>query len=35
MKAVAWVIETKKGKPIGFLSPQEAREKKLVDAEGD
>lgn len=27
MKEVAWVLETKKGKVIGFLSPEEAKEK--------
>jgi hypothetical protein len=35
MSKIAWIIETKKGKPIGFISPQEAKEKKLVNNDDD
>jgi hypothetical protein len=29
MKSVAWVIEVKKGKFIGFLNPEERKKKKI------
>jgi len=30
MKRVAWILEVKKGKPMGFKNPDEAKEMKLV-----
>lgn len=31
MKEIAWVLETKNGKPIGFISPNEARKKEAAE----